>query len=266
MPMNRTLLLALLLAALAAGGAHAASSDWHHVEGGSIRIVTSGPPDEDGLLYGALEIRLKPGWKTYWLDPGDAGVPPTLDVVGGDGAATVEIGFPQPQRFDDGYSVWAGYGHPVALALTFALPSADTPARIEASAFLGVCETICIPVQADLVFDPQAGVDDPEHAVIVASAFAALPGPARPGFGAHATAADEDAILVEADLPDGVRALDLFVAGTETLGLGKPELVDGGARPAFRVPVTGRYGDADGELAYTLVTTAGAVAGRLTLP
>lgn len=74
---------ALLLLALAPG-AHAASSEWHHVEGGSIRIVTSGAPDAQGILRGALEIRLKPGWKTYWLDPGSSGVPPTLDVTIGD--------------------------------------------------------------------------------------------------------------------------------------------------------------------------------------
>src|SRR5690606_16478618 len=114
-------LLAVTLSLLPAA-AHAAASDWYHVEGGSVRVVTSGVPDENGVLRGALEIRLKRGWKTYWRDPGSSGVPPTLDVAVGDRTAPVEIGFPAPQRFDDGYAEWAGYDEPVALALSLHLP------------------------------------------------------------------------------------------------------------------------------------------------
>ena len=48
----------------------------------------------------------------------------------GDADAAVEIGFPPPGRFDDGYAPWAGYDRPVSLALTMALPQgATTPAR-----------------------------------------------------------------------------------------------------------------------------------------
>ena len=60
----------------------ASSSDWYEAEGGRVRLVTSGAADENGVIEGALEIDLKPGWKTYWRDPGDAGVPPTLDRFG----------------------------------------------------------------------------------------------------------------------------------------------------------------------------------------
>lgn len=258
---------ALLLFALAPG-AHAASSDWHHVQGGSIRIVTSGVPDAEGTLRGALEIRLKPGWKTYWLDPGSSGVPPTLDVSIGDEAAAVEIGFPAPQRFDDGYALWAGYDGPVRLALTLRLPhDRPAPARVEANTFLGVCETICIPVQAELTFDPYEDTDDPEHRQSVEAAFAALPQPARDGFGAEAVEVKDDAILIEATLPDGQEAMDLFVAGTETLVLGVPERVAGtDDAPLFSVPVIDRReGGGGGELRYTLLTRAGAVAGTLSL-
>ena len=45
-----------------------------------MRLVTTGSRDADGRLEGILDIELKPGWKTYWRDPGDAGVPPTIDV------------------------------------------------------------------------------------------------------------------------------------------------------------------------------------------
>ena len=261
--------LCAALACVPTMGAQAASSGWHHVEGGSIRIVTSGGPDEAGLVRGALEIRLKPGWKTYWLDPGASGVPPTLKASAGTREAAVEIGFPPPSRFDDGYAPWAGYDRPVSLALTLKLPKngiggAAKPTRLQADVFLGVCETICIPVQATLSFAPGVGAEQPQDATVVEAAFAALPAPARPGFAAEAGAVSDEAITVEATLPQGVRALDLFVAGTAGLALGTPERDgDGGI---FRVPVAARSGDAAERLAYTLVTDAGAVAGVIELP
>ncbi len=62
-----------------------------------------------------LEIDLKPGWKTYWRDPGDAGVPPTLDASASSNIASAELSFPAPQRFDDGFAIWAGYKEPVGI-------------------------------------------------------------------------------------------------------------------------------------------------------
>lgn len=251
---------------LACGHASAGASAWHHAEGGSIRIITAGAPDDDGSLRAALEIRLKPGWKTYWRDPGDAGVPPTLQVEAGGGEAAVEIGFPAPSRFNDGYSRWAGYDHSVALALTLQIPAMMQPAPIRAGAFLGMCETICIPVQAEFEV-PLHAPADPEETAAVASAFDALPAPARPGFEARAVKADGAAILIEADLPADAKIVDIFVAGTSSLTLGMPEQPDSATEPAFRVPImSGKVENGPHELAYTLVTSAGAVDGRLTLP
>ena len=95
-----------------------------------------------------LEIDLKPGWKTYWRDPGDAGVPPTLDASASSNIASAELSFPAPHRFDDGFAIWAGYKEPVSLPVAFTLTDARQPATIDAKVFLGICETICIPVQA----------------------------------------------------------------------------------------------------------------------
>lgn len=249
--------------------AQAGSSGWHHVEGGSIRIVTSGEPDDDGRLRGALEIRLKPGWKTYWLDPGASGVPPTLAAAAGSEAARVEIGFPAPRRFDDGYALWAGYDEPLSLALTLTLPegeAAATSTRLDANVFLGVCETICIPVQARLSFDPRSGTHDPADMLVVENAFSALPAPATPDFSAQLIAVDDDAMTIEATLPDGAATAELFVAGTPTLVLGTPERAEAGAEIRFRVPVENRTGNTPEKMTYTLVTEAGAVTGAIRLP
>src|SRR3954453_13341134 len=78
--MPRPLLAAALLLFATAAPALASSSAWYDADGGSIRLLTSGAPAERGVVQGALQIDLKPGWKPYWLDPGDAGVPPSLDA------------------------------------------------------------------------------------------------------------------------------------------------------------------------------------------
>lgn len=248
--------------------AQAASSDWHHIEGGSIRIVTNDMPDTSGELRGALEIRLRPGWKTYWRDPGASGIPPTVQVLAGTHPVPVTISFPAPALFDDGYAAWAGYDHPVALALTIALPTdAPSEAYLEAQIFLGVCETICIPVATTLTLDPASNVSDPAHIKLVEAAFAALPRQARSGFSAKLIAKDSASILIEAEAPKGTNILDLFVAGTQTLTLDMPQRIKDGSKTLFRVPIMARSKAAnDKALAYTLVTDDGAVSGQLSLP
>lgn len=255
------------LATLPTLGAQAASSNWHHVDGGSIRIVTSGTPDAAGQLRGALEIRLKPGWKTYWRDPGASGVPPTLDMMAGAQATPVEINFPAPSRFDDGYAEWAGYDHSVSLALTIDLP-ANTPAptSLEANLFLGLCETICIPVGTMLELNPASDINNPEHNLLVEGAFAALPQPAQKEFSAKIISKDKDAILIEAAIPDGAIIRDLFIAGTQELTLDTPRRLQDGSQTLYRVPIMARGSPSGKYLAYTLITDGGAVSGHMQLP
>src|SRR5690606_15347814 len=151
MPAMKTLpACAAFLTLLAAPAAHAASSDWFETEGARIRLVTTGKPDAEGKLRGVLDIELRPGWKTYWRDPGDSGVPPTLDISANPNIASAVFDFPAPQRHDEGDFKWAGYDYSLALPVTFTLKDPAGSATIDADVFLGVCETICIPVQAQL--------------------------------------------------------------------------------------------------------------------
>ena len=57
---------------------------------------------EATYLRAGVEIRLDAGWKTYWRDPGDSGVPPTFDFSGSDNVKSVTVQWPAPERFPDG--------------------------------------------------------------------------------------------------------------------------------------------------------------------
>jgi DsbC/DsbD-like thiol-disulfide interchange protein len=251
--------LALALSLLSTP-ATAASSDWAEVEGGSVRIVTEGLPDEAGMLRGALEIALNPGWKTYWRDPGESGIPPAVKVLMPEGETEAKIGFPAPARFNEGFSVYAGYDQPVALALTFDLPDAE---RLTASVFLGICEVICIPVQAELDID----LTDNSKAVldrdIVEAAFAALPEAAGPGFNATLRKAGRSNIVVDAEVPSDADEAELFLVSTEDWAFGTPKRIEGPTGLAFDVPIlmAPESRAETNAIEYTLVAGEDAVSG-----
>ena len=264
-------LLASTLACIAVHSAMASSSERFAMEGGSLRLLTSGLAGEDGLLRGALEIELRPGWKTYWRDPGSSGVPPQIDVSRSLNVSGAELHFPAPEWHEDTYGDWAGYGKPVVLPVTFTIAEPDRFSVVEASLFLGVCEAICVPVQANLTIEPGSQPGDEEDARIVEAAFASLPLPASDEFGVTGTQLSGDALTIHAAVPRDAGKAELFIAGSGGYLLGRPGLVTSGDGSAtFTVPVFasensgGNSGQA--KLPYTLVAGDRAVAGELSLP
>jgi DsbC/DsbD-like thiol-disulfide interchange protein len=248
--------------------AAASSSAWYSSEGGKVRLVTSGKADAAGRIHGALDIALKPGWKTYWRDPGDAGVPPQIDVSASTNIVDATLSFPAPQRHDDGYGKWAGYSHPVSLPVTFTQTAPDQLAVINADVFLGICETICIPLQTRLTVDPASDPDNPVDAALVDASVAALPAPATPQFGIRVLAGDPETLVVEATLPGDPKSAELFLAGERDYMFGAPRRSEKDGKLVFTVPILDRPASTppDGGLHYTLTSSTGAVEGMLPFP
>lgn len=257
-----------IVCALAPQAVLAASSDWHDLQGAALRLVTDDKPNENGILRGALEIALKPGWKTYWRDPGPAGVAPTISVAVNGTPVNLEIDFPQPLRVDDGYSIWAGYKAPVTLAVNIQIPPETArPEQLDAHVFLGLCETICIPAQAEFSLQLPSDISNAENQRVIDTAFAQLP-----------QRASKDTLLVRQETPDAIvfeaapfadnTIQDLFVAGTDDLVLGTPEMIVSSTnQTVFNVPVVYRAKNAANQvLAYTLVTDNQTLSGKIALP
>lgn len=264
--MRSILAIPMLLVATLASPAHSASSQWLEAQGARVRLVTTGLPDHDGALTGVIEIALAPGWKTYWRDPGEVGVPPNLDLDASTNISGASLSFPAPQRIADGYATWAGYKKSVALPVRLTLKKPTDP--ISANVFLGVCEAICIPVQGVLQVDPAHDPENAEHASIVGAALAHLPLPEQPGFGVTVVESTAERIVVEASFPGNPEAVDFFLAGEDGYALGTPERLNENGRTLFSVALLDRPASrpAEGGLAYTLVTAAGAVEGLLPYP
>lgn len=218
-----------LVAALAHGPALAASSDWVEHEGGRLRIVTS-TPDADGVVRGMLDIELMPGWQTYWSDPGDSGLPPQMNISGSTNLSAVELLFPAPERVDDGYAVWAGYTSSVRLPFRLHQETTDDAGSLVADILIGVCKSVCIPVDAQLdVALSQAA--SPIETALVDQAFSTLPGEKSADMSIDAVTldpSDDHRLLVDVRLPsdEAAAAAELFIATPPGWRLGTPKRVE----------------------------------------
>ena len=62
-----------------------------------------------------IEIALDPGFKTYWRNPGDSGLPPRFDWSRSENVAGAEVRWPAPNRHEDAGGVAYVYGKQVVL-------------------------------------------------------------------------------------------------------------------------------------------------------
>src|SRR5262245_57507317 len=71
------------------------ASRWDGDARSAIRLIAgSARPGDAAPLRAGIEIRLQPGWHTYWRYPGDAGVPPRFDFSGSQNVKTVDVRWP----------------------------------------------------------------------------------------------------------------------------------------------------------------------------
>ena len=66
--------LSLSAVFLTPGMVFAASSPWWTTDQGAVRLIaSSNAVGEGSQLHLGLHFKMKPGWKIYWRNPGDAG-------------------------------------------------------------------------------------------------------------------------------------------------------------------------------------------------
>ncbi len=107
----------------------------------------------DGTHMAALELRLAPGWKTYWRAPGDVGIPPRFDWRGSRNLRGVEVQWPTPERMDQGGMTAIGYHGTVILPLHVLAQSGARDVMLSGSVDIGVCRDVCIPMTLSLSGD-----------------------------------------------------------------------------------------------------------------
>src|SRR6187397_2597644 len=178
-PLRAVLGAAALCVACATSEVHAEdASPWQHDAHSAVRLLAGSR--SGAVLLGGVAIQLQPGWKTYWRNPGDSGVPPRFDFSKSDNVEAVTILWPAPTKFDDGAGGFSlGYKKQVVLPLRIVAKSADKPVTLRADITYAVCDKLCIPVEAtsELTFSSVASTEDGG----LATALDAVPKPANIG-------------------------------------------------------------------------------------
>jgi suppressor for copper-sensitivity B len=131
-----------------------------------IRLSITGQVDASAKTVEALlEVRLEPGWKTYWRSPGEGGVAPRFDLSNAFNIKEVQWHWPLPGRHEFLGVQTLGYTDAVDFPLTLHLDDLNEGVTLAGSLTLATCTDICVLTQypfwmaftpADLAIDGEA--------------------------------------------------------------------------------------------------------------
>lgn len=220
-----------------------------------VRLLSGGKQGEVWLA--GIEITLDKGFKTYWRNPGESGLPPTFDWSRSENVEHVEVRWPAPKRYEDAAGVAFVYARQVVLPLVVKPAAANKPVRLSVTIDYGICKDICIPAHAEL--DLPLSQDGPDRAAIE-KAMAKVPRPQPMG-------AQGDLSIVSLDKQDGAKpALSVSVrapAGAKPVLFAEaPEnwyvsASTADASNRFTVTIEEKPKDAGGTVPLTLTLVAG---------
>lgn len=196
------LLAGALLASGQSVGADAARVTTEHVDArlvSELNTVQQGQP-----FWVALHFDIKPGWHTYWLNPGDSGAAPTLAWKLPPGFSASEIHWPYPQRLPVGPLMNFGYSDAATMLVRITPPPVLEPGSaitLVVEAKWLVCEEICIPESGRfslaLRTAPQAQRDE-RWAPLIDAARSRVP---RPLPGMVTVTSDSETLTLRVESP-----------------------------------------------------------------
>jgi DsbC/DsbD-like thiol-disulfide interchange protein len=221
--MRTTLTLSTLLLAVTATHASPIASDQVSVD--LLSESTALVPGATAWL--GLRLQHAPHWHTYWINPGDSGLPTKLRWTLPTGFAADAIAWPAPKRFSVGELTNFGYDGDALLPVALHVPTDAKPGTI---AHLGVearwlvCREECIPGRAALVLDVPVAAQ-PATDSLWRAAFAKARA-AQPLEDARPALARDTGSQIEVSLPgvDLGKDTDAFVQQTRVVANARPQI------------------------------------------
>jgi DsbC/DsbD-like thiol-disulfide interchange protein len=146
------------------------ASPWAQDLRSAMRLVAGSAAADAGLLRAGIEIKLQPGWKTYWRYPGDSGVPPRFDFAGSDNVKNVTVLWPAPHGFTDESGNSIGYKDSVTFPLRIEPRQPGKPVTLHLKLDYAVCDKLCVPAQGSATLSLAAGKSSFDDALAAAEA------------------------------------------------------------------------------------------------
>ncbi|MDP3082357.1 MAG: protein-disulfide reductase DsbD family protein, partial [Rubrivivax sp.] len=153
-------------------------------------------------LWLGLKIVHQPHWHTYWKNPGDSGLPTTLEWQLPAGVSAGEIAWPTPKKLPIGPLLNFGYEDTVLLPVAVQVPAGfqgdKLTVRLQAEWL--VCKEVCIPESGEFGLNVPVAAATAGHGALFAAARAAMP-QAVPGASASAEVQPDTLVVRVSGLP-----------------------------------------------------------------
>jgi len=207
-----------------AGAAEAADmSAWSDDGHAAVRLIAGSNDAKAPALRAGVEIKLQPGWHTYWRYPGDSGVPPRFDFSHSDNLAAAKVLYPAPHLLRDEAGQSLVYEDAVVFPLVVTPKQAGKPVRLRLKLDYAICEKLCVPAEARAELDVAPGP----------SALDATLKAAEAGVPTPATAADVGLTVRRVNnAPKPLVAVDFKAAGDKPV-----QLFVEGPTPEWALPI-----------------------------
>lgn len=136
----------------------------------SLKLL-SGWQKKNGDYVAALELRLEPGWKTYWRVPGEAGIAAEFSFIGSNNLKAHRLDWPAPILFGPKKLRSIGYKDSLILPIIVTPQDKTKEVNLSVSGRLGICDTVCVPLDFSLqnVLTPKTRKRDPKIIAALAS-------------------------------------------------------------------------------------------------
>ena len=223
----RTFFIAIVMLAVpfAVSAAPAESSD--HVRVSLISEQTALVPGTTTWL--GLRLNHDPHWHTYWINPGDSGLPTKLTWTLPEDYGASDIAWPVPRRIAVGGLTNFGYTGDIVLPVQIAVPETaqeGSTAHIAVEAKWLVCQEECIPGKASLALDlPVHAItaSDPNVERFFATARNTAPHPA-PWSGTARIDGDRVEVTLRTTALANAKSLDAFAIDRKIVANAPPKI------------------------------------------
>lgn len=183
------------------------------------------PATTEGAVRTVIRMVVDEGWHTYWKNPGEGGMPVSIDAELPEGWSLGEIQYPVPKRFVTGELPGFGYEGEILFPLTLTPPEnfeGELPSFSATLSWLTCNDQSCVPGKSELQ------LSDTANGELIETAFDSLPKP-LPDVKMKFLVA-EDFLQITLVFPDGAE----IDPSSFTVFPATPDVIDPAAKPSFR--------------------------------
>ncbi|HEX5398436.1 MAG TPA: protein-disulfide reductase DsbD domain-containing protein, partial [Verrucomicrobiae bacterium] len=122
----------------------------HHTQAKLILSADTAKPG--ATIWAGVDLKMEPGWHTYWKNPGAAGMATKIEWQLPPGITAGDIEWPLPDKFPPVEVTTYGYEKEVVLLVPLTLASnlPDGPLDLKANVSWLECKDVCIPADQNV--------------------------------------------------------------------------------------------------------------------